>query len=214
MRSVRLACTLALSSVLVSSGLALAGPPEPAEPPSAADEQAARFLAAGNKAFKDGKFADAEMAYREAFALKKGYDISGNLGAAELAQGKLRACAQHLAFTLRAFPITGEPTLREQMERALGQCRRGVGAVRVDLEVRGATVLVDGVSAGEAPLLDEVFVDPGEHVFEARLEGYAGAPRRIVVEVGGAASVTLPLTPLPPPPGKTVVQVVPPGAAA
>jgi hypothetical protein len=198
-----------LSSILVSPGLAWAGPPEPDEPPPGADEQAAHLLAAGNKAFKEGKFAAAEQAYAEAFALKKGYDISGNLGAAELAQGKLRACAQHLAFTLRAFPITGDPALREQMEKALAQCRRGAGAVRVDPEVRGATVLVDGRAAGDALVVDEVFVEPGEHVFEARLEGYTGAPRRVVVERGGAVSVTLPLTPLPPPPSRVVVQVVP-----
>ena len=202
MRSLHLARTLALSSILATSGLAWA------DSPPGADEEAAHWLAAGNKAFKEGKFAEAERAYREAFAVKKGYDISGNLGAAESKQGKLRECAEHLAYTLRSFPITGEPGLREQISRAYEQCRRGAGAVRVDLEVRGATVLVDGVPAGEAPLLDEVFVEPGEHVFEARLDGYTGAPRRVAVERGGAVSVTLPLTPVPPP-SKVVVQVVP-----
>ena len=146
MRSARLALSPVLSSILASSpGVAWAGPPETAKPPPAtgdgpagdppagasADEQAAHWLAAGNKAFKEGRFAEAERAYRQAFAVKKGFDIAGNLGAAELAEGKLRECAQHLAFTLRNFPLTGEPALREQMNRAYQQCRRGAGAVRV-----------------------------------------------------------------------------------
>ena len=146
----------------------------------------------GNRAFKEGKFAAAEEAYRAAFALKKGYDIAGNLGAAELALGLHREAARHLAFTLRLFPITGDPALREQMKKAFEQCRREVGALRVKVAPAGAAVRVDGapvtteeepraagVSAapdGEAPQVDEVFVDPGEHVVEAALEGYTGGP--------------------------------------
>jgi hypothetical protein len=167
------------------------------------DERAAHWLSVGNKAFKDGKFAEAEQAYREAFAIKKGFDIAGNLGAAQLAQGKLREGAQHLAYTLRMFPVTGEPALREQMQKAFDQCRQGVGAVRVKLDVKGAVVLVDGRPYGEAPLADEVFVDPGEHIFEARLEGYTGAPLRLRVDKGAAVEVALPLT-------RVKVIVVPP----
>jgi hypothetical protein len=217
-RSPRIARIAALVALVAGAApsLAWAGPAEPAKPaPDAAqspspgaDEQAAHLLLAGNKAFKEGRFAEAERAYREAFAVKKGYDIAGNLGAAELAQGKLREAAQHLAFTLRMFPITGEPALREQMTRAFEQCRQGVGAVRVKLDVPGAVVLVDGVPQGEAPLLDEVFVEPGEHLIEARAEGYNGAAQRVTVPRGGAAEVGLVLTPVPRP-VSTVARVAP-----
>jgi len=188
--------TLALVTLLACSapGRALAAPDQP--PP---DDQAAHWMATGNKAFKEGRFAEAEAAYQEAFALKKGFDIAGNLGATELAQGKLREGAAHFAFTLRMFPITGEPALREQMTRAYEQCRQGVAALRIQSAVRGAAILVDGALAGEAPLLDEVFVEPGEHVVEARLEGYTGAPRRLLAEKGTSVEVTLDLVPRPRP---------------
>jgi hypothetical protein len=192
-------------------GRAWAIPIDPATTEAAAapdaDERAARWLATGNKAFKEGNFAEAEKAYREAFTLKKGFDIAGNLGAAELAQGKLREAAQHLAFTLRMFPITGEPALREQMQKAYDQCRQGIAGVRVKLAVRGATILVDGLAAGEAPLADEVFVEPGEHVVEAKLEGYTGALQRVSASKGASVEVTLALTLVPPP--RTSVEVVP-----
>jgi hypothetical protein len=189
--------------LLAMPGRARAVPPgddgsAPAKPaPESAEDRAAHALSAGNKAFREGRFADAERAYLEAFTVKKGYDIAGNLGAAELAQGKLREGAQHLAITLRMFPITGEPAVRERMQQAFDQCRSGVGAVRVEVDVRGAQVLVDGTPYGEAPLVDDVFVDPGEHTFEARAEGYTAATQRVTVDRGGAAVVKLPLAPLP-----------------
>lgn len=202
MRPPRILPSLALLAILAgAAGPAKASPPDPRPAPAqeaeSADEHAARALSAGNAAFREGRFADAEQAYREAFALKKGYDIAGNLGAAELAQGKLREGAQHLAFTLRLFPLTGDPTLREQMTRAFEQCRQGVGALRIKAAVPGAAVLVDGAPQGEAPLADDVFVDPGEHVIEARLPGFTGSPRRVTVDRGGSVEVDLPLAPVP-----------------
>jgi hypothetical protein len=190
-----LACALSAPRVAAASD----GPPKSkADKAEAgdADERAAKWLSRGNKAFKEGRFADAEQAYREAFALKKGYDIAGNLGAAELAQGKRREAAQHLAFTLRMFPLTGEPALREQMQKAYDQCRAEVGALHVEASVKGAQILVDGAVQGEAPLPDDVFLEPGEHTVEARLDGFTGAPQRVTVQKGVAARVELPLTPV------------------
>lgn len=202
------AAALAASLAVSAAARAEAPPPAPAGASTPdADAQAARWLKVGNAAFKAGDFAGAEKAYREAFAVKKGYDIAGNLGTAELAQGKLREAAQHLALTLRLFPITGEPSVREQMQKAYDQCRQSVSAVRVKLDVKGAQVLVDGAPVGEAPLLDPVFVDPGEHVFEAHLDGYTGAPQRVTVEKGGEGAVTLVLTAIPRP-VTTVVREV------
>lgn len=163
------------------------------------ERAAAEWLARGNAAFREGRFAEAEKAYREAWALKKGYDVAGNLGAAELAQGKTAQAAEHLAFTLRLFPLTGDPALRERMQKALAQCRHGVGAVRVQVDPPGAEVYVDGVLRGRAPLADEVFVDPGEHLVEARLPGYTGGRDHVRVGAGAGESLTFLLRPLPGP---------------
>ena len=222
MRPRRAATFLFLLTTFAASSprLASAAPPDappgtPSGPAASADEQAAQLMSAGNRAFKEGRFAAAEEAYEAAFALKKGYDIAGNLGAAELAQGKHREAAQHLAFTLRLFPITGDPALREQMKKAFEQCQKEVGALRVKVAPAGAAVRVDGAPvtaedaskvasapaspAGEAPRVDEIFVDPGEHLVEAALDGYTGAPQRVSVAKGASVEVTIALTPLPPP---------------
>lgn len=196
--AVLLACALGAADAADAS--AADGPPPgkaQGEPAGDADARAAQWLSKGNKAFKEGRFAEAEQAYREAFALKKGYDIAGNLGAAELAQGKRKEAAQHFAFTLRMFPLTGEPALREQMQKAYDQCRAEVGGLHLDVDPRGAQVLVDGAPQGEAPLADDVFLEPGEHTVEARRDGFVGATQRVRVEKGVAARVQLVLTPVP-----------------
>jgi PEGA domain len=207
----RIACSFVILTALAGAapGLAAASPQDAKPTASAdadADTRAAHLLIQGNKAFKEGRLAEAESAYREAFALKKGYDIAGNLGAVEQAQGKRREAAQHFAFTLRAFPLTGDPALREQMQRALDQCRQEVGAVKVKLDLPGAHVAVDGVPYGEAPLLDDVYVEPGEHVITASLDGYRGESQRVIVPKGETVAVVLDLAPLPPP----LLQRLPP----
>jgi hypothetical protein len=191
-RFVRAACFGALICAVVSTARpARAGEPE--------ERAAAEWLSRGNAAFREGRFADAEHAYREAWALKKGYDVAGNLGAAELAQGKTREAAEHFAFTLRLFPLTGDPALRERMHKALADCRKGVGALRIQIDPSGAEVFVDGVARGVAPLVDEVFVEPGEHLVEARLAGYAVGHDRVSVGAGAGENLTLLLRPLPTP---------------
>jgi tetratricopeptide (TPR) repeat protein len=179
------------SLVCALSGLRHASAGEPVEGGSAA-----AHLARGNEAFKQGRFAEAERAYRAAFERRRGYDIAGNLGAAELAQGKHKEAAEHLAFTLRLFPITGDPALRGRMARAFESARREVGALQIATSQKGAVVTVDGVPRGESPLADEVFVDPGDHVVDASLDGFESTRQGVTVEKGGSAIVTVPLAPI------------------
>jgi tetratricopeptide (TPR) repeat protein len=176
----------------------------PARAGEAEERAAAAWLGRGNAAFREGRFAEAEKAYREAWTLKKGYDVAGNLGAAELAQGKTREAAEHLAFTLRLFPLTGDPALRERMQKALSQCRHGVGAVRIQVDPPGAQIVVDGAPRGTAPLADEVFVEPGEHLVEARLSGYTVGRDHVRVGAGASVGLTLLLRPLPGPRAQVV----------
>lgn len=179
-------------------------------PISAADNaQAIKFLAEGNKAFKLGHFADAEAAYEKAFAVKRVYDIAGNLGMTEFQQNKYREAAEHLAFGLRLFPITGEPGQRDQMQKWLDQCKKAVGSVKVNVSVRGALVYVDTKLVGETPLLDEVYLDPGEHTLEAKADGYKPMSQKLKADKGSALEATFNLAQLPKPKGKTVFVEVP-----
>lgn len=173
--------------------------PTPPPPTGTVDERASKWLSQGNKAFKEGKFAEAEKAYHEAFALKQVYDIAGNLAMAEFAQSKHRDAAEHLALAIRLFPVTGEPATREQMQKTFDQSKGHVAAVKVIVSTaRGAQVSVDGKAVGEAPLEDDVFLDPGKHTISATAKGYKEASKTVDVKKGGSEQVKLDLVLLPP----------------
>jgi hypothetical protein len=72
----------------------------------------------------------------------------------------------------------------------LNTAREHVAALTIEVNVAGAEVLIDGVSAGTSPLADAVFVEPGAHRVEAKHEGYADG----VNVVQGAQGATLPVT--------------------
>ena len=74
------ACTAAIASAPTAAQ---------AQPPAAApSDEASELFKKGNEAYKQKKWAEAEKAFEEAFALKQAYDIAGNLGDVELLQGK------------------------------------------------------------------------------------------------------------------------------
>lgn len=193
-----------IGPVLVATAVTLGAAPESygqgAQAPQLSaedDARALKLLAQGNKAFKAGKFAEAESAYEQAFAVKKVHDIAANLGMAEFAQGKMRDAAEHLAVGLRLFPITGEPAQREQIQKTFDQCKGSVGAVKVNVNAKGALVYVDGKLAGEAPLPDKVFVEPGTYTFEAKADGYKPMKQQVTADKASTAEVTFNLAVLP-----------------
>lgn len=175
---------------------------QPAVDPNASPEERAMALfRRGIEAHKQGNLVEAEGYYRTAFDLKKSYDIAGNLGDVELKLGKPRDAAEHLSFTIRNFPLTGKPELRERMQKALDEAKRQVGSVRVIVNVDRADIYVDGTTKiGQAPLSDEYFVDPGQHTFEARLKGYKSAKQSITATKGTLQELKLTLIAITPPP--------------
>lgn len=201
MRIALLALVIAASPACAASGARAtddAAKHDQAPPPRRLTPQEAKveeWMQIGNAAFKEGRFSDAEVAYRGAFAIRRGHDTAGNLGMAELAQGKLRDAAQHLALTMRTYPPTADASMRDQLEKAFEAAKKDVGAIRVDVDEEGAIVLVDGVSVGESPLLDDVFVEPGEHLIEAKVEGRKSAHKRVSVKRGESTTVMLGLAP-------------------
>lgn len=82
------------------------------------------------------------------------------------------------------------------MQALLMDARKQVGALSIKVEPVGAEVLVDGVSVGKAPLEGEVFVEPGSHRIEAKLEGYEAAKQGVSAAAGSAQDVEIRLSPI------------------
>jgi hypothetical protein len=68
-------------------------------------------------------------------------------------------------------------------------------SLHVHVNVPGALIAVDGARVGSAPLADDVFVDPGQHVVRVTLAGYEPVERVVRGEKGQALDVDLALVP-------------------
>jgi hypothetical protein len=157
----------------------------------------------GNSLYKEQRWAEARDAYDRAWQLKKAHDIAANLAYAEMKLGRFREAAEHLAFAVKSWPPTGKTDKREYAIDRLQLARKEVGALKIEVNLPRADVLIDGQRVGQAPLDGEVFVEAGTHTIEAKLVGYATASRSVDATKGGAAEVALVLrvaaAPAPPP---------------
>jgi hypothetical protein len=147
----------------------------------------------GNKLYDQGNLQGAEAAYLDAWKLKKSYDVGGNLGNVEADLKKWRAAAEYLSYALREFPAGGRTSLRDDMIGRLTEAQKYVGKLLFQVNHAGAEVFIDGASVGIAPLQQEVYVDPGTHLVEARLEGYPPAQATVTAARGRADTVPLTL---------------------
>lgn len=178
--------------------LCAAGPREAsAQPRAAVAEQVGQLFDRAQAAFAKGDKQGAYEAYKAAWALQQSYDIAGNLGGVELKLGKHRDAAEHLAFSIEGFPPTGDPAQRAALEKRLAEAIKEVGRVRVQVNVAGAAVTVNGKPAGTSPLRALVFVEPGTVTIAAKRDGYRDEIRPVTVPKGTQQEVALTLTPLP-----------------
>jgi hypothetical protein len=149
----------------------------------------------GNKLYDQGKLAEAEAAYLAAWKLKKSFDVAGNLGNLEADLKKWRLAAEFLAFAVREFPAGGKPEMRDALLRRFAEVQQQVGKLRCHINRPGAEVFVDNTSIGLAPITDDVYVDPGTHVVEVRIEGAQPVQVTVTATRGHASDVEVHIEP-------------------
>ncbi len=180
--------------------------------------QARELYVEGTRAVHQGQWDRARLFYLSAWRAQHHWQIAGSLGHAEAAMDRNRDAAEHLSIFVRETrDLAGvDPRDAAALARELERARARVGTVSVTVAPAGAEVLIDGVPAGRAPLVDPVFVEPGRHVIEARLDGYRSASEARDLAPGGVAPVSLRLTQIPPPAPPPVLSpraVAPPAVA-
>jgi hypothetical protein len=191
--------TARMSLYVIFLGLALSAPAL-AQPPglSAADAdlsaQAMELYNEGLKAAKLGQWDKARTFYLGAWRVQHHPQIAANLGRAELKSGKHRDAAEHLTYFLREAPSI-DPADRKRTQELLVEARAKVGTLTIAVNRDGAEIRIDGTSAGAAPLKGEVFVEPGRHSVEARLEGYMPTQATQELRAGSEARVDLQFAP-------------------
>lgn len=162
-----------------------------AEASDAEMKRAEELFKKGAEHYKAQRWPEAEKAYREAWSIRKTYDIATNLGQVLYKQNKVREAALYFSFALKNWPLSGKAELRELARQRFLEVRGKVGAVAVKGSPRGAEIVVNGEVVGVPPFDDEVFVEPGEVVIEAKLADYEPWKKSVTVAAGGAETVTV-----------------------
>ncbi|WP_437648195.1 PEGA domain-containing protein [Sorangium sp. So ce362] len=185
--------------MIAAPDIAAAQPAAPQEASSSADaaKRADALVQKAGRLYSDGKYQEAEAELQSAWELNPTFDVAYNLGNTKYQLKKHKEAAQYLSFALRHWPLLKVVAkLKPTAEKRLAESRAQVGALVVTAGVAGAEVTVDGKAVGKAPLEGEVFVEPGEHRVEVRLEGYGPASKTVKVAKGGTAVAALALPPL------------------
>ncbi|WP_437531682.1 PEGA domain-containing protein [Sorangium sp. So ce726] len=194
-----LAVLFSAATLIAVPEIAAAQPATPQAAPANADAvtRADESFRRGLRLYSDKKYVEAEAELQSAWELNPTFDVAYNLGNTKYQLKKYREAAEHLSFALRNWPLVKTVAkLKPTAEQRLAESRAQVGALRVTASAAGAEVLVDGKAVGRAPLEGEVFVEPGEHQIEARLEGYAPVSQAVKSAKGETADVGLAMVPV------------------
>jgi len=173
---------------------------------TAATDRARSLHVEGAKLYDEGKYEQAYVAFVAAWALKKHPQIAGNLADCEMKLGKYRDAADHYRFITGNAAGDVKPEDQRRAEGRLKEAQQKIATVAIATSVAGAEVSLDGTSLGKSPLTEALFLEPGRHTIEARLDGYAPTTQTIDAAVGSSQAVRLEMKssglppPLPPPP--------------
>lgn len=182
--------------------------------PSRADdlEKAKPFFDAGAAAYAAGDFAAASQAFGEAYALAPRPQILFSLAQAERRQHTAKHQPQYLADALTHFRLYVEQVPQggrradavealAELEAAAARVSPSDGAadsarevntrLMVSTPTRDAVVLVDGVSHGESPVIQEV--KPGKHHVKVTAPGYFDDERDVTSVKGNLIAVEVTL---------------------
>jgi hypothetical protein len=182
------AMLLTTGSVSFAQGL---GPMQAPAESEAMTDKARDLYMEGRTLYGQRAWDKAHAAFLAAWSLKKHWQIAGMLGHCEVQLGRHRDAAEHLAFAVRTGSPSANPSELEVLQDQLAEVKRKVGVVSVQVEGQQAEVLVDGRVVGTSPLLDPLFVDPGEYVLKARTTNRTSSEVKVTVGAGSVKEVKL-----------------------
>ena len=200
--------TAALALSVTTAMLSHSSHAQPLERDASAEEiarlnKADELNKQGAEAAKKEEWQTALKLLREAWQLKKAYDIAGSLAGAERQLGMWAEAATHMRYARTHMPTDSSAASRKKADKLMKVMQGHVITLNLSCKVPGATVTSNGRELGITPLSEPIFVTPGATVVIAR-EGYR--PETVVVGsiAGSTQSIALdlkkPEPPKPPPP--------------
>jgi hypothetical protein len=187
-----------LATALSFAGRSFAQAPDrPAiESESPTKAEARAHFKHGIELYQDNDPQSALIEFRRAYELAPAYQVLFNIGQVCFLlkdyAGALAAFEKYLAGGSNAIPADR----RARVEQDIATLRERIATISVDTEP-GATIFVDGVAVGTAPLAAPVPVSIGRRTIRAALPPRDPVEKTVVVAGGDVARVSLPFIPKP-----------------
>ncbi len=144
--------------------------------------------------FFDAKhFQKARAAFLQAYALKKHPAVLLNLAQSELRSGHEADAADHFSEFLRDAKEQ-KPDEHQAALAGLLDAKKSVAEVTIQVDEKGADVLIDSKSRGVSPLPGAVYLAPGSHTVTVQ-KGGREVTTTLSVEAGDSTSTKLSLKP-------------------
>jgi hypothetical protein len=164
--------------------------------PRAAEEQtkkeASTHFKRGAELFEEGLYRPALIELQRAYDLTPNYRVLYNIGQAHIALGEFVEAIR----TLDAFLVQGgrdvESERAEEVRDTIAQLRQRTATLSVNADRDDATISLDGVSMGRAPI-KRVTISVGRHRITAETETGASAAEEIELAGGDHRDVSLSL---------------------
>ena len=151
--------------------------------------EAARRYDLGLKLYAEGEFRLAVIEFERTYQLVSDYRVLYNIGQVRIQLGNY---ARAIGALKEYLKLGGDKVSEERklaVETDLEMLASRTGLLRVVVNVRGADLLVDDLSIGQAPLQEPVLLDAGEHRVTARAPGHE--PKTVPLTLAGKDSMTV-----------------------
>jgi hypothetical protein len=176
--------------------------------------EARERIARGLALFDEGSYDAALAEFRRAYEIAPNHRVLYNIGRVFEMQGDVVRAADYYSRYLAEASAT-DPRRREVDERLARQQAR-IGRVRIETDVPGAEILIDGELAMDprgvplrTPLAEPIALRAGFYRIGARAHGRAPAEREIDVAGSVEQAITFELPPLPRPSSLRIRSAVP-----
>jgi hypothetical protein len=186
-----------LSAVVVAATVVVVAAPTPAR---AADPkaEAKKLIAQGDALFKKGDYEGALAAYQKAYETFQSPKIFFPMAQAEEKLGRDLEAIAHYEQLLKDGGDTLPATVKTEAQQHIADIEKRIAVVTFDVDPAGATISVDDVELGAAPLATPPRLMPGKHKVAFAAQGRKPKSMDVTLAAGDRPVLTVKLDPLAP----------------
>jgi hypothetical protein len=147
-------------------------------------EQARRHFGQGLKLYKDGDFDAALVQFERAYAVKPNFKVLYNIAQCYFELHQYVEARDALSRYLKDGSGSIEAERQTSVQNDLNELQRRIAHLKLNVNVPGASVFVDGKKAGTTPLAAAIDVNEGQRTISVETTD-RGSKQRIVRLAGG-----------------------------